>query len=222
MSSVLVWLFWIWLGASVVVLVRRRVTGKAAATPAPPDAVAADGAVPANPTDDPIAAFLANSAAAAAGEPPVAAEPSAGPAPERTPEPVGVATAVGPSPGLDEPVLAPVDRKAPRSAPAAGIADALVGIRMPCDLVPLVMDRLSSRRVTLSTTGHPAEVVGTALADELERLGYSLRPLSDRELIATRGVTELRLSINPPGADGRHLDHPNARDDAVVVEIALS
>ncbi len=114
-----------------------------------------------------------------------------------------------------------MDRPAPRSAPAAGVADALVGIRMPCDLVPLVLNRLDTDHITLSTTGNPAEVVGTALADEVERLGYVLRPLSDHEVLATRGATELRLTIRPPGPDGRHLAHPSARDDSVVVEIAL-
>jgi len=108
-----------------------------------------------------------------------------------------------------------------RSVPAAGIADALLGIRMPCDLVPLVVDRLSDRRVTLSTVGYPAEVVGTTLADEVERLGYVITPRSDREIDATRGTTSLRLTITPPGVDGRHHDHPSARDGAVVVAIEL-
>jgi hypothetical protein len=93
---------------------------------------------------------------------------------------------------------------------------------MPCDLVPLVFDRLATDRITLSTVGFPAETVGTALADEVERLGYVVRPMSDREVLATRGATELRLTITPPGPDGRHLHHPQARDDSVVVEIVLS
>jgi hypothetical protein len=101
------------------------------------------------------------------------------------------------------------------------VADALAGIQMPCDLVPLVLDRLASDRITLSTTGYPAEAVGTALADEVERLGYALRPMSDHELLATRGSTGLRLTIRPPDVDGRHFEHPNAREDSVVVEIAL-
>jgi hypothetical protein len=114
-----------------------------------------------------------------------------------------------------------VDRPAGRSAPAAGVADALVGIKMPCDLVPLVFDRLATDRITLSTVGFPAEVVGEALANEVERLGYVVRPLSDREVVATRGATELRLTIDRPGPDGRHHHHPNARDDSVIVEIVL-
>ena len=49
-----------------------------------------------------------------------------------------------------------------------------------------------------------------------------VRPISEREVVATRGVTELRMMITSAGPDGRHLHHPNARDDSVVVEIALS
>jgi hypothetical protein len=143
------------------------------------------------------------------------------PAEDREPAMAG-ATVPAPPPGFEEPVAPVVERPAHRSVPAAGIADALVGIRMPCDLVPLVFDRLASDKITLSTTGYPAEVVGKALADEVERLGYVVRPLSEREVVATRGVTELRMGIHPPGVDGRHHAHPTARDDAVVVEIALS
>jgi hypothetical protein len=101
------------------------------------------------------------------------------------------------------------------------VADALVGIRMPCDLVPLVVDRLATKKIALSTTGYPAEVVGTGLADELERLGYVIKPLSDYDVVATRGATELHLRIKRPNIDGRHFDHPTAREDAVVVEIEL-
>jgi hypothetical protein len=142
--------------------------------------------------------------------------------PEKAPEPAMAAApaVVTPPPSpMPDPV---VDRSPKREVPAAGIAEALVGIRMPCDLVPLVFDRLATDRITLSTVGFPAEAVGTALADEVERLGYVVRPLSDTEVIATRGVTELRLTITPPGIDGRHVHHPQARDDSVVVEIIQS
>jgi hypothetical protein len=145
-------------------------------------------------------------------------------------EPVAVSAAVSPDLAPPPPAPAPTPpaatdplaerRAVRRGAPAAGVADALVGIRMPCELVPLV-DRLATDRIALSTSGYPAEVVGTALADELERLGYVLRPLTDHELIATRGGTELHLRLQRPNIDGRHLDHPTARVDAVVVEIGL-
>ena len=137
------------------------------------------------------------------------------------PPPVETATAPTPPPDVEAPVAQTLDGSAHRSAPAAGVADALMGIRMPCDLVPLVLDRLSSGRITLSTTGYATEEVGTALADEVERLGYVLRPMSDHEVLATRGPTGLRLTIRPPDADGRHFEHPTAREDSVVVEITL-
>ena len=199
MPPVLAVLFWLWVLVSVVVLVRRRAVNRIArrqdAAEAETDAVTAE-AIDA-PVDEP------------APEPVAAMAVTPAPAPPSAPAPAPIV----------EPV---VERPAPRSAPAAGIADALVGIKMPCDLVPLVFDRLATDRITLSTVGHPAEVVGSALADEVERLGYVVRPISDREVIATRGATELKLTIERPGPDGRHLHHPQARDDSVVVEIVLS
>jgi hypothetical protein len=202
MPPVLAVLFWIWVAVSVVVLVRRRITKRAQRRVAEAQVASVDAEdVVDVPVDD------------------RSAEPA--------PEPVAVLAATAPAPAPPPPAPMPVadpivEARHHRSAPAAGIADALVGIKMPCDLVPLVFDRLATDRITLSTVGFPAEIVGTSLADEVERLGYVVRPLSDREVIATRGVTELRLTINPPGPDGRHLHHPQARDDSVVVEIVLS
>jgi hypothetical protein len=205
MPPVLAVLFWIWVLVAVVVLVRRRITRRNAPLVAD-ELVATEVAdvAPVEPPREPQEASTPEPAMAASAPTPVAPPPVPPPAYEHAAAPV-----------LD-------DRPSTREAPAAGIADALVGIRMPCDLVPLVFDRLATDKITLSTTGYPAEIVGRSLADEVERLGYVVRPLSEREVIATRGVTELRMMIKAPGADGRHHDHPNARDDSVVVEMALS
>jgi hypothetical protein len=201
MPPVLVALFWAWFLVSIVVLVRRRAAKRAAAgtaaeqdleSPADPDAADEE------PVEARVHAF-------------VGAAPAA-PSPARLP---------APPTDFETPVTPTVDRPMPRSAPAAGLADALVGIRMPCDLVPLVLNRLANDRITLSTTGHPAEAVGTALADEVERLGYVLRPVSDHEVLATRGATEMRLTIHPPDAEGRHFEHPTARENSIIVEIVL-
>jgi hypothetical protein len=194
MPPVLAVLFWTWVVVALVLLVRRRATRKAASSA----------------TVDEIAEPRAEAAKVLT---PVSASAAAAPAPA-VPSPLPAPT----PPDAADPLAE--RRPTRRGAPAAGVADALVGIRMPCELVPLV-DRLATDRIALSTTGYPAEVVGTALADELERLGYVLRPLSDHELIATRGGTELHLRIQRPDSDGRHLDHPSARDDSVVVEISL-
>ncbi len=210
MPPVVAVLFWVWVLVSVAYLVHRRITRRRAGEEGVEDDIDATEAFEApvaDPAPAPVPVTAAVGAPVAAG--PIAAAPvAAAPAPP------------SPPPGYEPVPAASVERH--RSAPAAGIADALVGIRMPCDLVPLVVDRLANNHITLSTTGYPAEVVGTALADEVERLGYVLRPMSDRELVATRGTTELRLTIDPPGVDGRHLEHPNARDQSVVVRINLS
>jgi len=201
MPPVLAVVFWAWVLVSIVVLLRRRATRRATARM--------------EATEDAMV-------------PPITDE-EVRPADADVPVPVAVGAGARsapspptPPPGFDTPTDPIVDRPAPRSAPAAGVADALVGIRMPCDLVPLVLDRLATDHITLSTTGHAAETVGPALADEIERLGYVVRPISDNEVLATRGTTELRLTIRPPGSDGRHLLHPTAREGSVVVEIALS
>jgi hypothetical protein len=220
MPPVLAVLFWAWLLVSVVVIVHRRATKRAAAR--------TDEGQQHEPAADLDVTDVAEPAPdAAPSEAPVHASVGAGPTvpflptTPTPPRPVEAATAPGPPPGFEAPVAPTLDGSAHRSAPAAGVADALMGIRMPCDLVPLVFDRLSNGRITLSTTGHAAEEVGTALADEVERLGYVLRPMSDHEVLATRGGTGLRLTIRPPDADGRHFEHPTAREDSVVVEITL-
>jgi hypothetical protein len=220
MPPVLAVLFWTWLVVSVVIIVRRRVTKRASARTdvdpelgSPPDLDVTDAAEPAR-EPAPIEAM----AHATAGADPTIAFGASAPPPTFDAE---ASVASTPPPGFEGPEAQETGRPLPRSAPAAGVADALAGIQMPCDLVPLVLDRLASDRITLSTTGYPAEAVGTALADEVERLGYALRPMSDHELLATRGATGLRLTIRPPDADGRHFEHPTAREDSVVVEIAL-
>lgn len=202
MPPVLAIVFWAWVLVSIVVLLRRRAAKRALARGE------AIGETSLPPTDG-------EEVVPADVEVPEAVPAMAGPAAPSAPTPPS------PPPGFDSPTAAIIERPAPRSAPAAGVADALVGIRMPCDLVPLVLDRLATDHITLSTTGRAAADVGTALADEVERLGYVVHPLSAHEVLATRGATHLRLTIRPPGPDGKHLTHPNAREDSVVVEIAL-
>ena len=211
MPPALAVLFWAWVLVSIIVFLRRRATKRAAARLAVAGHLAdpsIDGEEVIPPTDADAVADVEADAHAAVHAVVGATAPSA-------------PTPPGPPPGFDDPVAPIIDRPTGRSAPAAGVADALVGIRMPCDLVPLVLDRLATDHITLSTTGHEAADVGTALADEVERLGYVVHPISDHEVLATRGATGLRLTIRPPGPDGKHLTHPTARDESVVVEISL-
>ena len=207
-------LFWIWVVVSIVVLVKRRALRRAERAEKAVE-IAESGVAVAEPHEDLVSA-MAGAAAPAPDATAVAEAPAPAAAAPAAPAPPT------PPPGFEAPVAPLIERPVHRSAPAAGIADALVGIRMPCELVPLVFDRLATDKITLSTVGYPAEVVGSSLADEVERLGYVVRPISDREVVATRGVTELRMMIIAAGPDGRHVHHPNARDDSVVVEISLS
>jgi len=209
MPPVLAVLFWAWALVSIVIFLRRRATKRATAR----QETTVGAVKPFSRGDAVVPADAGTDAPAPA---PVLAGVGA------TSPSVSAPTPPSPPPGFEAGAAPVIDRPMPRSAPAAGIADALVGIRMPCDLVPLVLDRLATDHITLSTTGHPAEEVGTALADEVERLGYVVRPLSDHEVLATRGGTDLRLTIRPPGPDGSHLLHPSARQDSVVVEITLT
>src|SRR5215203_2611518 len=165
MPPVLAVLFWTWVVVSLVVLVKRRALRRAERAEKAVE-VDASGMAVAEPPEDLVAAM------AGTPIPETTVETTTAPTPEpAAPVPAAV-TPPTPPPGFETPVAPVIDRPAPRSAPAAGIADALVGIRMPCELVPLVFDRLATDRITLSTVGYPAEVVGRSLADEVERLGY--------------------------------------------------
>ncbi len=90
------------------------------------------------------------------------------------------------------------------------VAELLRGIRMPCDLVPVIEPDATDTawRVAFSTRGFDAAEVGSKVGDELERLGFALRSLNDAEVQATRGDDTLtvRLIINPEAA--RRDDRP--------------
>lgn len=211
MPPVLAVLFWAWVLVSIIVFLRRRATKRAVVRLA----AAGHRADPSSNGEEVIPHTDADTDADVEADVPAPVPATVGAAAPSAPTPPV------PPPGFDDPIAPIIDRPTGRSAPAAGVADALVGIRMPCDLVPLVLDRLATDHITLSTTGHEAADVGTALADEVERLGYVVHPISDHEVLATRGATGLRLTIRPPGPDGKHLTHPTARDESVVVEISL-
>jgi hypothetical protein len=111
---------------------------------------------------------------------------------------------------------------------AGGVATALAGIRLPCDLVPLtnIADRPDvADRVAFVTTGVPAETVGTAFANEVERLGYELIPLGEDRLQAEREGTRIDVAIHPfPGGvqTGSGSAFPTAPEGSVVVEVWIA
>ncbi len=108
----------------------------------------------------------------------------------------------------------------PQPATEPLLADLLAGVRLPCELLPV--DTISGdtdadadpdvadRAVTLVTMTAPPDVVGVALADELERLGYEIFSLSDSEAVAKRGESDvLSLAIRTNiGPNGEQLGEP--------------
>ena len=108
---------------------------------------------------------------------------------------------------------------------ARTLADALAGIQMPCELAPLVSgDRIDPRNMLFATGGYPPEVVGTSVADELERLGYSFSPIDDQTLHARRGGTLVEVKVHPDkvrAAEALASRAATAAEDAVIVEFQL-
>ncbi|MEM7142646.1 MAG: hypothetical protein AAF548_16610 [Actinomycetota bacterium] len=106
------------------------------------------------------------------------------------------------------------------------LADALTGIAMPADLSPLIgTAEMNPREIAFFTNGHAVASVGTAIGDELERLGFALTPLDDATIDASRGADLVRARIM--GGDVTHPDvmkelHPSAPVGAVVVELKLA
>jgi hypothetical protein len=86
---------------------------------------------------------------------------------------------------------------APAAPRAATLAEALEGISLPVGLVPVVNDRVDPRNMLFSTSGHPPEAVGTGLADEVERLGFTIQPVDDETIQAVKGGTDLEIRIHP-------------------------
>jgi hypothetical protein len=152
-----------------------------------------------------------------------AAEPAA------RPEPAVRSESSAPADSQLEPVATPAPSTAAVAAPppekVTTVAAALSGISLPHDLTPLTMvaDRPGvGDRVVFSTRSAPPEAVGSALSDELERLGYTVRPLDEQTIAASRGEQRLILVIHPEGAHAKIGDQkafPAVPDLSVVVEV---
>jgi hypothetical protein len=161
--------------------------------------------------------------------------PGAGPAepvdPYSSSSPSTLPTTPGPAPGAevrggffartqgDEPAVGPGARSRPT------VSEAVQGIVMPCGLAPVIDGSQSIPnpfRVAFVTTEADAPTVGAGLADELERLGFSLATVTPTELLARRDDAELRvvLYVNPATAKrGLDLVFPAVAANAVGVEL---
>jgi hypothetical protein len=116
----------------------------------------------------------------------------------------------------------------PLDGDVASIADALRGIRMPCDLAPLTglgIDADFTRRAAFYTVGYPPEAVAPEIADELERLGMHFDALTDNIAVARRDDVRVRIAVHAVGASVNgvaHTTYPTAPENSVVVEFELT
>lgn len=140
------------------------------------------------------------------------------------PPPPDRSLAERPWPRPDEaaaPAVPHVARPATSDAPLPRL---LEGIHLPADLAPLTHlgPAPPGDRLVLVTRSAPPEVVASALADELERLGYAVASLTDTVAVARgeRGAVEVEVHADAATAelDGARR-FPTADDDAVVVEL---
>ena len=205
-------LFWLWLIASMVILVirlaRRRTQSKDVADASPTEPGGVSGSTPLD-GNEPFGSTEPEPAAAAPAAPAAPVTPADGRK--------GFFAA---TPAADAVGSRPVGTARPT------VAEALSGITMPCGLSPVVDGSVSIPnpfRVAFLTTAADAATVGAGMGDELERLGFQLSTAAATELLARKPGVELRVVLYPtPSAARRGLDviFPVAPDGSVGVELS--
>ncbi len=203
-------LFWMWLGLSVFIYARRVITN-GSMRPQPKDGESRSSNRLSRSTPRPRPTI--DEELAAMAPPPSSTAPVlAQPAPIQTPA-EGRPRDAGTTTRTDDAPL------------ARSLAEALVGIAMPCELAPLVTtEHIDPRNMLFSTTDHPAELVATSVADELEQLNYTFATVDRHTIQARRGGTVVEITVHPDKATaavalaGRASGAP---DDAVLVEFQL-
>lgn len=182
----------------------------AAVNSAPPSATP-NAAKTATPTTAAAATGAAAAAAAAVARPvtakaePSIVIPSAAPAATADPE----ATA---DPAVEEAPAAPT------------LADLLAGVRLPWNLLPTVdqsREPSNDRVVLITADGEPGDI-GVDVADELERLGFTIAPRGDDTAVATRDGNALGLQIieDPMAAEVDGVRRfPTATSSSVALDI---
>jgi hypothetical protein len=211
MPRVLVILFWCWFAVSMFILVRRgtrRASGR--------HAHGRDTSATRRPVSWPPLHEID----------PLAGDAEAGsdraPRPDPSPAPRDVAAPTRTMFRREGPPREGV----PRPSRGATIATVLDGIRMPCDLAPLMggIDDLD-RRAAFFTVGYPADAVAPEIADELERIGMEFNALSDNTAVARRDDVQVRVAVHAVGPALNGIadpTYPTAPEHSVVVEFELT
>jgi hypothetical protein len=102
----------------------------------------------------------------------------------------------------------------------------LRGIEMPCNLTPLTNSSIDFvRRAAFASSTHPAQIVGPAVADELERLGMAFESTSENTALARRADHTVRVGVHElgPRRDARATaDFAHLPANSVVVDFELA
>lgn len=153
--------------------------------------------------------------------PPPGPSPADGPPLVPHPAPPTPPVAPAPSPAS----VAPARRT--DLPPATTLIEALAGITMPCDLLPLTSVEgrvLGERELLLVTSGHQPEDVGEAFASALEALGYAITPMGPVTVMATRGPDRITVILHERPHDelsGKRSAFPTTSPGDVVLELRL-
>ncbi|MEJ5254659.1 MAG: hypothetical protein WHS89_04860 [Acidimicrobiales bacterium] len=226
MRELLVILFWLWLLTSLSVyayrLYRRLTRGRQPGAPPDRDVAAAIDPERSGSALPPLLSASSRPPAPVPGADHTRAEPPATPeTPPAARQPGPAAPTSTPPSGRAGVFPASLDTSVPMTAgPGPGgtsVAEAVRGIRMPCGLAPLVgsSTALDPNHVVFSTTETTPEVVGTALADELERLGFTIRSVATNQAVATKPGAQVTVTVH---TDLRAF--PTAPPGSVVVTLA--
>ena len=167
-----------------------------------------------------------------ASEPPT--QPAPPPAPAADPSPsAGIESSATDSNAdhsaspIDEVEVVTAQETGNDALAAPALADLLAGVRLPWNLLPTV-DRSrapSTDRVVLITDEGEPSAIGSDVADELERLGFSISTQGDDTAFAERDGHSLGLQIIPEPMGARVGDtprFPSATPESVALDIWIN
>jgi hypothetical protein len=223
--KVLVVMYWLWFGVSVIVLGRRALRRISGRTTRP--AGAATDASPGPALIESLAQRVHERAAlAAAASAEAAAERHAHVQDDAAHGSLATEVA-SPAPEVAAPSL-PMPVRSSVVGVRTTLADALAGIAMPSDLTPLTLIAGADmvRRAVFATTTATVERVDAEVGAELERLGYDLDRVGPHSSLARRGDDALAVRTHVIGPQPKKgpadAMYPTAPAGSVVLDVELT